>query len=166
MTYDSANDNVYTFSSSTAIRNIEPWGFRYTFSADGQNITDFADYGAIVLTDKNSAIDNSSVTVNDLLSNENSLLFSKSNGNIYMNETNDAVEVYYVNNVYAVDFDKNTYAVFFVKDNEGNIYYSDIVCNSYNSIASADESENAAISRSILDYSVALKNYTNFVDGQ
>ena len=83
-----------------------------------------------------------------------------------MNETNDAVEVYYVNNVYAVDFDKNTYAVFFVKDNEGNIYYSDIVCNSYNSIASADESENAAISRSILDYSVALKNYTDFVDGQ
>lgn len=166
MTYDSANDNVYTFSSSTAIRNIEPWGFRYTFSVDNQSITDFADYGAIVLTDKNSATDNSSVTVNDLLSNENSLLFSKSNGNIYMNETNDAVEVYYVNNVYAVDFDKNTYAVFFVKDNDGNIYYSDIVCNSYNSIASADESENAAISRSILDYSVALKNYTDFVDGR
>lgn len=166
MTYDSANDNVYTFSSSTAIRNIEPWGFRYTFSVDNQSITDFADYGAIVLTDKNSAIDNSSVTVNDLLSNENSLLFSKSNGNIYMNETNDAVEVYYVNNVYAVDFDKNTYAVFFVKDNDGNIYYSDIVCNSYNSIAAADESENAAISRSILDYSVALKDYTDFVDGR
>lgn len=166
MTYDSANDNVYTFSSSTAIRNIEPWGFRYTFSVDNQSITDFADYGAIVLTDKNSAIDNSSVTVNDLLSNENSLLFSKSNGNIYMNETNDAVEVYYVNNVYAVDFDKNTYAVFFVKDNEGNIYYSDIVCNSYNSIAAADESENAAISQSIIDYSVALKNYTDFVDGR
>ncbi|MGN1160730.1 MAG: hypothetical protein ACI4SX_00635, partial [Candidatus Fimenecus sp.] len=166
MTYDSANDNVYTFSSSTAIRNIEPWGFRYTFSVDDQSITDFADYGAIVLTDKSSAIDNNSVTVNDLLGNENALLFSKSNGNIYMNETNDAVDVYYVNNVYAVDFDKNTYAVFFVKDNDGNIYYSDIVCNSYNSIASADESENAAISQSIIDYSVALKDYNDFVNGQ
>ena len=166
MTYDSANDNVYTFSSSTAIRNIEPWGFRYTFSVDNQTITDFADYGAIVLTDKDSVIDKDSVTVNDLLGNENALLFSKSNGNIYMNDTDDAVDVYYVNNIYAVDFDKNTYAVFFVKDDDGNIYYSEVICNSYNSIASADESENAAISQSIIDYSVALKNYMDFVDGQ
>lgn len=166
MNYDGANDGVYTFSSSTAIRNIEPWGFKYTFSVDGQTVTDFADYGAVVLTDRDSEIDKASVSVSDLLGNENALLFSKSNGNIYMNETNDAVEVYYTDNIYAVDFDKNTYAVFFVKDAEGNIYYSDIVCNSYNSIASADESENAAISQSILDYATALKDYTDFVDGQ
>lgn len=165
MTYDSANDNVYTFSSSTAIRNIEPWGFKYTFSVDDYTITDFADYGAIVLADKDSVIDKESVTVNDLLNNK-AQMFSMSNGNIYMEDASNEVDVYFVDGVYATDFDKDVYAVFFVKDNDGNVYYSDIVCNSYNSIAAADESENAAISQSIIDYSVALKDYTEFVDAQ
>lgn len=165
MTYDSANDNVYTFSSSTAIRNIEPWGFKYTFSVDDYTITDFADYGAIVLADKDSVIDKESVTVNDLLNNK-AQMFSMSNGNIYMEDASNEVDVYFVDGVYATDFDKDVYAVFFVKDDDGNVYYSDIVCNSYNSIAAADESENAAISQSIIDYSVALKDYTDFVDAQ
>ncbi len=162
MTYDSSTDNVYTFTSSTAIRNIEPWGFKYTFSVDGGTTADFEDFGAIVLTDTDSLLDENTVTVNDLLDNENSLMFSRANGNVYTDNDGN-VEIYYVGNVFALDFDKNTYVVFFVKDGDGNIYYSDIVKNSYNSIASADDSENAAISQSISDYSVALKNYDEFI---
>ena len=63
----------------------------------------------------------------------------------------------------ALDFDKNTYAVFFVKDREGKTYYSDPVKNSYNSIASKDTSEYADVSKSIMNYSNALINYTKLV---
>ena len=67
----------------------------------------------------------------------------------------------------ALDFDKNTYAVFFVKNSEGKTYYSNVVSNSYNSIVkSIDEnntSNDAKISKSIMNYSKALINYTNLV---
>lgn len=63
----------------------------------------------------------------------------------------------------ALDFDKNTYAVFFVKDSDGKYYYSNVVPNSYNSIAEQDTSENAAISQAIMNYSNALINYTGLV---
>lgn len=166
LTYTEENDGVYTFTSSTAIRNIEPWGFKYTFSVNDNTVTDFADYGAIILHDKENALDKESVTVSDLLTNENAVMFSKSNQNIYTSETENAIDVYYTDGMYATDFDKNTYAVFFVKESDGSIYYSDIVCNSYRAIASADKSENKAISQSILDYATAHINYVDFVHAQ
>lgn len=166
LTYTEENDGVYTFTSSTAIRNIEPWGFKYTFSVNDNTVTDFADYGAIILHDKENALDKESVTVSDLLTNENAVMFSKSNQNIYTSETENAIDVYYTDGMHATDFDKNTYAVFFVKESDGSIYYSDIVCNSYRAIASADKSENEAISQSILDYATAYINYVDFVHAQ
>lgn len=163
--YTPATDNQYTFTSKTAIRNIEPWGLKYTFTVDNQTVTEFDDYGAIIMTDTAKAF-NESVTVDDLLNNENSVMYSKSKNNIY-DGLNGKTEVYYVNNMLALDFDKNTYAVFFVKDSEGKTYYSDVVSNSYNSIVeSIDEnntSNDAKISKSIMNYSKALINYTNLV---
>ncbi|MGN0534686.1 MAG: hypothetical protein ACI4IR_01630, partial [Eubacterium sp.] len=163
LTYDSATDGAYTFSSTTAIRNIEPWGFKYSFTVNNNTVTNFADYGAVVLTDKDGEFDPSTVTVQNLLDNENSVMYSKSGGNIYDGE-NGAIEIYYINNMHATDFDKNTYVAFFVKDSSGKYYYSTIVTNSYNSLAAADTSEDAAISQSIKNYAEALASYKTMIE--
>ena len=163
LTYNSVNDGVYQFSSTTAIRNIEPWGLKYTFTVDNNAVTDFVDYGAVVLTDKDSAVDESNVSVDDLLNNENSLMYSYSKNNVYLSDEN-AVEIYYVENMIALDFDKNTYVAFYVKDSDGNVYFSNVVSNSYNSIASADTSENANLSQSISNYSNALIYYNSLIE--
>ncbi len=162
LTYDSSTDGTYTFTSTTAIRNIEPWGLKYSFTVDNNTITDFADYGAIVLTDKESVLDKNAVTVKNLLDNEASVMYSKSNNNIYSGD-NGAIEVYYVDNMFSTDFDKNTYVVFFVKDSDGKYYYSNIVSNSYNSIASQDTSENANVSQAITSYATALSDYVKLL---
>lgn len=153
-----AEANPYTFESTTAIRNIEPWGLKYSFTVDNQTVTNFDDYGAVVFTDKDGTFEGKTVSADDLLDNENSVMYSKSNNNIY--GENGAIEVYYVNNMLALDFDKNTYAVFFVKDSNGKYYYSNVVSNSYNSIAKNDSSD---ISQAIMNYSKALINYTELV---
>ena len=163
LTYNSVNDGVYQFSSTTAIRNIEPWGLKYTFTVDNNTVTKFVDYGAVVLTDKDSAIDKSNVSVDDLLKNKNSLMYSYSKNNVYLSDEN-AVEIYYVENMIALDFDKNTYVAFYVKDSDGNVYFSNVVSNSYNSIASADTSENANLSQSISNYSNALIYYNSLIE--
>lgn len=163
LTYDPSTDGTYTFTSSTAIRNIEPWGLKYSFTVNGQTVTDFDDYGAVIFTDKDGAFDESGVSIDDLLSNEKSVMYSMSKNNIYSGD-NGAIDIYYINNMLSTDFNKNTYAVFFVKDSEGKCYYSEIVKNSYNSVAGNDKSENADISKSIMDYSNALIKYTELVD--
>ncbi|MGN1123133.1 MAG: hypothetical protein ACI4RR_02220, partial [Eubacterium sp.] len=162
LTYDQATDGTYQFTSTTAIRNIEPWGLKYSFTVDGNTVTDFSDYGAVVLTDKSSTINEDELNTEALLGNENSVMYSKSKGNVYLGDDN-AIDIYYINDMLALDFDKNTYVVFFVKDSDGKCYFSNIASNSYNSIASADTSENAGISQSIADYSNALINYTNLI---
>lgn len=169
LTYDSTTDGIYTFNSSTAIRNIEPWGLKYSFNLVGHTVTDFADYGAVVFTDNDGNIDKENFSKADWFSDEelmsNSVMYSKSAGNVYLSEDESAVEIYYVKNMSAVNFNKNTYAVFFVTDSAGKTYYSDVVSNSYNSVASADTSDpdNAAISRSIIAYSTALINYADLI---
>ena len=158
---DGEASNTYTFKSTTAIRNIEPWGLKYTFSVDGQTIADFSDYGAVVLTDKSGAYA-SVPTINELLKDENSLMYSKSKGNIY--SANDgSVEIYHINDLLATDFDKNTYTVFFVKDNSGTYHYSTVVKNSYNNLANAETEDSVQneINKSITKYSKALIDYYN-----
>ena len=166
LSYDPTTDNKYTFKSTTAIRNIEPWGLKYSFTVDKQTVTDFADYGAVVLTDRTGSLqkDESTqeISVNQLLENKNSVMYSKSTQNVYTS-TDGAVEVYYVNDLHASDFDKPTYVVFFVKDTNGNCYFSDVVQNTYNSLAGSDESEYKDVSKSILEYSSALTTYLNLL---
>lgn len=158
---DGEASNTYTFKSTTAIRNIEPWGLKYTFSVDGKTIADFSDYGAVVLTDKSGAYA-STPTINKLLKDENSLMYSNSIGNIY--SANDgSVEIYHINDLLATDFDKNTYTVFFVKDSSGTYHYSTVITNSYNNLANAEteDSVQTAINQSITKYSQALIDYYN-----
>lgn len=157
---DGEASNTYTFNSTTAIRNIEPWGLKYTFSVDNQKITDFVDYGAVVLTDKSGAYA-SAPTINKLIKDKNSLMYSRSKGNIY-STNNESVEIYHINDLLATDFDKNTYTVFFVKDSSG-YHYSTVVTNSYNELANAEteDSVQTAINQSITKYSKALIDYYN-----
>lgn len=163
LSHDPVTDGTYTFTSTTAIRNIEPWGLKYSFTVDGRTITDFADYGAVVLTDKDGSLQNQGVSIDNLLNHESSVMYSRSNGNVYSDE-NGAIDIYYINNLLASDFDKNTYAVFFVQDEQGNLYYSDIVQNTYNDIAAGDTSEYQDVSKSIMDYSDALTGYLDLVE--
>lgn len=167
LTYDSTTDGTYEFSSTTAIRNIEPWGLKYTFTVDNQTVTDFDDYGAVVFTDNDGIIDKENFSKDNWFSNEelmnNSVMYSKSAGNVYLSKDERAVEIYYINNMSAVNFNKNIYAVFFVKDSDGNTYYSNVISNSYNSVAADDTSDKANISQSIIEYSNALIKYTNLV---
>lgn len=160
LTYDSATDGRYTFSSTTAIRNIEPWGLKYTFSVNEKAVTGFADYGAVVLTDKDGSFDGKTVTVKDLLDNENAMMYSKSGGNYYANDKGE-IEIYYVNKLLATDFSKNTYVVFFVKDSDGKYCYSNVISNSYDKLTQADTSE---ISQSIKSYAEALANYKTMIE--
>ena len=169
LTYDSTTDGKYSFSSTTAIRNIEPWGLKYSFTVDGKAVTEFADYGiadygAVVLTDKDGSFGKGTVSIENLLSNENSVMYSNSSGNVYSAKDNSTVDIYYVNNMSALDFEKNNYAVFFVKDSNGNFCFSNIVVNSYNSVADSDTSKDAGISRSIKNYSTALITYNDLVE--
>lgn len=163
LTYDQTTDGAYQFTSTTAIRNIEPWGLKYSFTVDNNTVTDFTDYGAVVLTDYDSSISEGEVSIELLLSNENSVMYSKSKDNVYLGEDN-SIDIYYINNMHAVDFDKNTYVAFFVEDSDGRLYFSNIYTNSYNSIAAADTSENADISQSISNYSNALINYNTLIE--
>ena len=167
LTYDSTTDGTYEFSSTTAIRNIEPWGLKYTFTVDNQTVTDFNDYGAVVFTDNDGIIDKENFSKDNWFSNKelmnNSVMYSKLAGNVYLSKDERAVEIYYINNMSAVNFNKNIYAVFFVKNSEGKTYYSNVISNSYNSVAAEDTSDNANISQSIIEYSNALINYTNLV---
>lgn len=168
LTYDSTTDDTYKFSSTTAIRNIEPWGLEYSFNLVGQTVTDFADYGAVVFTDNDGIIDKENFSKDDWFSNQelmnNSVMYSKSAGNVYLSEDESAVEIYYINNMSALNFNKNIYAVFFVKDRDGNTYYSNVISNSYNSVAAEDTSDKANISQSIIEYSNALIAYNSLLE--
>lgn len=163
LTYDPATDHMYTFISSTAIRNIEPWGLKYSFAVDGSTVSDFSDYGAVVLTDKDGSFQEQGVSIENLLNHEKSVMFSNSNSNVYSGE-DGAIDIYYINNILASDFNKNTYVVFFVQDEQGNFYYSDIVQNTYNGIAANDTSEYKDVSKSIMDYSNALMDYYALIE--
>ena len=161
LTYDSTTDNTYNFTTSTAIRNIEPWGLKYTFSVEGLTITGFEDYGAVVFTDKDGKYSKTGMTVSEIIDNENSVMFSNSSGNVYENSKDSTkIDAYYINNMSATEFSKKTYVVFFVKDSN-KTYYSSIVNNSYNDLAKAENSE---ISNSIKSYSDALVNYFTLRD--
>lgn len=171
LTYDSATVNPYSFTSSTTIRNIEPWGLKYSFTVNDHAFSEFDDYGAVVLTDKEGEFNAESnpISVNAILGNDNSVMYSKSSQNIYSVDLDDsgenvAAEVYYVNNMTAYNFDKNTYVVFFVKDKNGNCYYSEIIKNSYNEIASNDKSIYEKISTSIVNYSNNFIAYCNLIE--
>lgn len=153
LTYD-GTASEYTFTSSTAMRNIEPWGLKYTFSVNGQTTTDFSDYGAVVLTDKSGTY-TETPSISEILDDSNSLLYSKSKSNVYSTD-NGSVEIYHINDLLTTDFDINTYVVFFVKDSNGKYHYSSVTSKTYNELSQQDTSE---VSQSIFTYAQRLVEY-------
>lgn len=147
----------YTFNSSTTIRNIEPWGFKYSFRVNGKALSNYSDYGVVVL----SGADNTPANASELVKNEKAVMYSKLGGNIYGvdGDANTAV-AYHVNGITIANYDKPTYAVFFVRDSNG-YHYSSVISNSYKKIAETDTSESKEVSTAILNYA---QKYNEYVD--
>lgn len=152
-----APEEGYKFDSSTTIRNIEPWGFKYSFSVNNKALSEYDDYGVVVLSDYEQAPANAS----ELVNNKKAVMYSKSGNNIYGvdGDANTAV-AYHVNGITIANYDKPTYAVFFVRDSSG-YHYSPVISNSYKAIAENDTSDSSAVSTAILDYA---KKYNEYVD--
>ncbi|WP_294905847.1 hypothetical protein [uncultured Eubacterium sp.] len=150
----------YNFNSSTTIRNIEPWGFKYSFSVNGKALSNYTDYGVVVL----SGADNAPTNASELVNNEKAVMYSKLGGNIYgvEGDANTAV-AYHVNGITIANYDKNTYAVFFVKDSNGDYHYSEVISNSYKDIAENDTSDSKAVSTAILNYAQKYNDYVNAI---
>ena len=147
----------YTFNSSTTIRNIEPWGFKYSFSVNGKALSEYSDYGVVVLSDYEKAPTNAS----ELVNNEKAVMYSKSGNNIYgVDGDANTAAAYHVNGITIANYDKPTYAVFFVRDSSG-YHYSPVISNSYKAIAENDTSESSAVSTAILNYA---QKYNEYVD--
>lgn len=147
----------YNFNSSTTIRNIEPWGFKYSFSVNSNPLSEYSDYGVVVLSDYEKAPTNAS----ELVNNEKAVMYSKSGKNIYSVEGDaNTAAAYHVNGITIANYDKSTYAVFFVKDSNG-YHYSSVISNSYKDIAEKDTSESSAVSKAILNYA---QKYNEYVD--
>lgn len=148
----------YTFDSSTTIRNIEPWGFKYSFSVNGKALSEYSDYGVVVLSDYEQA----PADAKELVNNEKAVMYSKSGKNIYDVEGNaNTAAAYHVNGITIANYDKSTYAVFFVRDSNGDYHYSSVISNSYKEIAENDTSESSAVSTAILNYA---QKYNEYVD--
>lgn len=149
----------YTFNSSTTIRNIEPWGFKYSFSVNGKALSEYDDYGVVVLSDYEQA----PADANELVNNEKAVMYSKSGNNIYGvdGDANTAV-AYHVNGITIANYDKSAYAVFFVKDSNG-YHYSSFIPNSYKAIAEKDTSDSKAVSTAILDYAQKYRTYVDAI---
>lgn len=152
----------YKFKSSTTIRNIEPWGFKYSFSVNGKALSEYSDYGVVVLSGADSAPANAS----ELVNNEKAVMYSKSSDNIYSVEgdANTAV-AYHVNGITIANYDKSAYAVFFVKDSNG-YHYSSVISNSYKAIAENDTSDSKAVSLAILDYAQKYRTYVDAISSK
>lgn len=156
-------DKGYTFKSSTTIRNIEPWGFKYSFSVNGKALSEYSDYGVVVL----SGADSKPADASELVNNEKAVMYSKSGDNIYgeKGDANTAV-AYHVNGITIANYDKSAYAVFFVKDSNGDYHYSSVISNSYKEIAEKDTSDSKAVSSAILDYAQKYRSYVDAISSK
>ena len=157
-----APEEGYTFNSSTTIRNIEPWGFKYSFSVNDTALSEYSDYGVVVL----SGADKEPVDASELVNNENAVMYSKAGNNIYGvdDDANTAV-AYHVNGITIANYDKSAYAVFFVKDSNG-YHYSSVISNSYKAIAENDTSDSKAVSMAILDYAQKYRTYVDAISSK
>lgn len=155
-----APEEGYTFNSSTTIRNIEPWGFKYSFSVNGKALSEYSDYGVVVLSDYEKEPTNAK----ELVNNEKAVMYSKSGGNIYgVDGDANTAAAYHVNGITIANYDKPTYAVFFVKDSNGDYHYSSVIQNSYKDIAEKDTSESKEVSTAILNYAQKYNDYVNAI---
>lgn len=155
-------DAGYKFDSSTTIRNIEPLGFKYSFSVNGKALSEYSDYGVAVLSDYEKAPTNAK----ELVNNEKAVMYSKLGGNIYSVENNaNTAAAYHVNGITIANYDKPAYAVFFVRDSSG-YHYSTVISNSYKDIAEKDTSESKEVSTAILNYAQKYRTYVDAISSK
>lgn len=153
----------YTFNSSTTIRNIEPWGFKYSFSVNDKALSEYSDYGVVVL----SGADKEPANASELVNNEKAVMYSKSGDNIYSEKDDENTAVaYHVNGITIANYDKSAYAVFFVKDSNGDYHYSTVISNSYKAIAENDTSDSREVSAAILDYAQKYRTYVDAISSK
>ncbi|MFR2095620.1 hypothetical protein [Eubacterium sp.] len=153
----------YKFDSSTTIRNIEPWGFKYSFSVNNKALSEYSDYGVVVL----SGADNTPANAKELVNNEKAVMYSKLGKNIYDVEGDaNTAAAYHVNGITIANYDKSTYAVFFVRDSNGDYHYSSVISNSYKDIAEKDTSESKEVSTAILNYAQKYNDYVNAISSK
>lgn len=158
-----APDEGYTFKSSTTIRNIEPWGFKYSFSVNDKALSEYSDYGVVVL----SGADSEPADASELVNNEKAVMYSKSGDNIYgVDGDANTAAAYHVNGITIANYDKSAYAVFFVKDSNGDYHYSTVISNSYKEIAEKDTSDSKAVSSAILDYAQKYRTYVDAISSK
>lgn len=149
----------YNFNSSTTIRNIEPWGFKYSFSVNNKALSEYSDYGVVVLSDYEKEPTNAK----ELVNNEKAVMYSKSGKNIYgVDGDANTAAAYHVNGITIANYDKPAYAVFFVRDSSG-YHYSTVISNSYKDIAEKDTSESKEVSTAILNYAQKYNDYVNAI---
>lgn len=152
----------YNFNSSTTIRNIEPWGFKYSFSVNNKALSEYSDYGVVVL----SGADNAPTNAKELVNNEKAVMYSKSGKNIYgVDGDANTAAAYHVNGITIANYDKPTYAVFFVRDSS-DYHYSSVISNSYKEIAEKDTSESKEVSTAILDYAQKYRTYVDAISSK
>lgn len=157
-----APEEGYTFKSSTTIRNIEPWGFKYSFSVNNKALSEYSDYGVVVL----SGADNAPTNAKELVNNEKAVMYSKSGKNIYgVDGDANTAAAYHVNGITIANYDKPTYAVFFVRDSS-DYHYSSVISNSYKEIAEKDTSESKEVSTAILDYAQKYRTYVDAISSK
>lgn len=153
----------YTFKSSTTIRNIEPWGFKYSFSVNNKALSNYSDYGVVVLSDYEQAPTNAK----ELVNNEKAVMYSKLGGNIYgVKDDANTAAAYHVNGITIANYDKPTHVVFFVQDSNGDYHYSEVISNSYKDIAEKDTSESKEVSTAILDYAQKYRTYVDAISSK
>lgn len=153
----------YTFNSSTTIRNIEPWGFKYSFSVNGKALSEYSDYGVVVLSDYEKEPTNAK----ELVNNEKAVMYSKLGGNIYgVDGDANTAAAYHVNGITIANYDKPTHVVFFVQDSNGDYHYSEVISNSYKDIAEKDTSESKEVSTAILNYAQKYRTYVDAISSK
>jgi len=116
----------YTFSHNQQVLLIEPWGIRFNCQVkENGSVIDYStvqDYGAVIFYDTENTV-GGTVTLEELLANQNAYVMSKTNGGAFVDtvpgKTGNYIGVYYNKEVYTYQMQSNAYIAFFVKDADG-----------------------------------------------
>jgi hypothetical protein len=141
--FSSMEKNIYSANVSYQVILTEPWGLRINVNSikDTTNgnalmsLSDFEDYGVLVL---NSATDLETLTPATLLANENTRVFSSSNGEI--TKSGNMFYIRYNDGIYTYQLNTKLYFTVFVKIN-GTYYFRSV--KSYTISDCVNEMQNA-----------------------
>ncbi len=153
-----ATTGTYTLTPTLSNRNCDPWGVKGTCSiadSSGNDVaySTFSDYGMVVCKGTSTSVD-------ELIKNEDAVVYSSADGNIYQDST-DANDfcAYYVGYLTTLELSNDVSYVFYVKDADGKYYFSDIKTTSFSTLADSDSSLNSDLKTAISTYAQEVDNY-------